>query len=110
MFEFVSRLTITNHDRPREDPGSAVRCHADRAIQNVDELRAQLPVLRWMVNRTHPPKRRDPTILDGGVRLGSFWDACKSKKRFARPPFDRLLTIPVLRADYRDSASSTNGL
>ena len=47
------------------------------------------------------PKRRDPTELPGGSRLGLFWMDCKDRRLCGRPPYDRLLTNPVLRADYR---------
>ena len=72
-----------------------------RTKKNVDHLRAKPPVLRLMRDRPHPPTVRDQTILDGGIRLGKFWINCKSQKRCAKPPYDRLLTNPVLRADYR---------
>ena len=72
------------------------------AQRNVDHLRVQSrPALRWMGDRTHPPKARDAMILGGGSRLGKFWTICKSRKRCARSPYDQLLTNPVLRADYR---------
>ena len=47
----------------------------------------------------HPPKSRDPTMLEGGTKLGIFWSQCKYKKKCRSPPYDRLLTNPVLRAD-----------
>ena len=53
-----------------------------------------------MGDRTHPPKCRDLTILDGGARLGKFWDNCKTWRKCGRLPYGQLLTNPVLRADY----------
>ena len=74
---------------------------AVRIKKNVDHLRAEPPALRWMRDHAHPPARRDQTVLDGGAKLGMFWSGCKSKKRCAKFPYDRLLTNPVLKADYR---------
>ena len=54
-----------------------------------------------MENQTQPPTARDKTILEGGAKLGKFWDNCKSRQMCAYPPYDRLLAHPVLRADYR---------
>ena len=45
--------------------------------------------------------------LEGGSRLGNFWDHCKSERRCSKPPYDRLLTNPVLRADYHSPRSVT---
>ena len=59
-----------------------------------------LPALRWKANQPYPPKAKDHTMLDGGVKLGWFWSDCKHNKRGAKTPYDRLLTNPVLRADY----------
>ena len=67
----------------------------------MDHARAELPALRWMGNRGHLPKDRDQTTLAGGAKLGRFWGDCKSLKRCAKAPYNRLLTNPVLRADYR---------
>ena len=53
-----------------------------------------------MRNKAHPPKRRDPTVLDGGARLGYFWAHCKVEKRCVKPPYNQLLTNLVLKADY----------
>ena len=82
---------------------------AVRARRNVDHLRAELLNLRWMRDRSHPPKSksRDQTILDGGSKLGIFWSNCKSRKRCSQSPYDRLLSNPVLRADYRCLTSAT---
>ena len=74
---------------------------SDRIRKNVDHLQAQPPALRLMSGRTHPPTARDPTILAGGSRLGQFWRHCKHHRRCTRSPYDRLLTNPILRADYR---------
>ena len=50
--------------------------------------------------------RRDSTLLPGGGRLGVFWDNCKHRRTCERPPYDRLLTNPVLRADYRSTITT----
>ena len=77
--------------------------------KNVDHLRVELPTLRLMWDRTHPPRYTDATVLEGGVKLGRFWTYCKFRKRCAKPPYDRLLANPVLRADYRCPPSDTRG-
>ena len=70
------------------------------------DLRAYQPALRWMVGRSQVPVQCDPTELPGGGRLGWFWRDCKILRRCGRPPYDRLLTNPVLRADYRITAAA----
>ena len=50
--------------------------------------------------------RRDPAVLPGGGKLGRFWDWCKQKKLCRRSPYDRLLTNPVLRTDYRTTTAA----
>ena len=75
--------------------------YASTAEKNVTHLRAEPPVLRWMGDRAQPPKSKNQTILEGGATLGQFWANCKYAKRCTRSPYDRLLTNPVLRADYR---------
>ena len=82
---------------------------AIRAEKNVRHLRAELPTLRWMGDRAHAPKSNDQTMLEDGARLGCFWSRCKYRKKCMKPPYDRLLTNPVLRADYRCSVSVTRG-
>ena len=54
-----------------------------------------------MEGRAKAPKCSDTTELPGGGKLGIFWKECKSRRRCGRPPYDRLLTNPALRADYR---------
>ena len=54
-----------------------------------------------MRHRTQPPNARDATILDGGTRIGNFWDHCKSRKKCMKAPYNHLLVNPVLRTDYR---------
>ena len=44
---------------------------------------------------------RDQAELPGGGKLGLFWNNCKHNRMCGRPPYDRLLDNPVLRADYR---------
>ena len=77
---------------------------------NVDHLRAELPALRLMRSRTQPPATRDPTTLEGGVKVGIFWRNCKQKQRCYDVPYNRLLANPVLKSDYRNSHSVTRGL
>ena len=57
--------------------------------------------LKWMEGREKAPTARDITKLPGGGKLGLFWHSCKTKRKCNRPPFDRLLMNPVLRADCR---------
>ena len=54
-----------------------------------------------MEGREEPPKQNDITKLTGGAKLGRFWDNCKSCKRCSKPPYNQLLTNPVLRTNYR---------
>ena len=61
----------------------------------------EVSALRWMEGRANPPKYRNTTELFSGTKLGWFWGNCKSERRCGRPPYDRLLTNTVLRADYR---------
>ena len=72
------------------------------------------PALAWMEGRAKAPKRRDDTRLPaGGPMVGMFWHHCKSQRkesenrerRCGKPPYDRLLDNPVLRADYRPTAA-----
>ena len=79
----------------------------DRTKKNVDHLCAELPALMLMRDRTHPPRYSDTTVLEGGARIGRFWNKCKRDKRCTRPPYDELLTNRVLRADYRCSFRGT---
>ena len=62
-----------------------------------------------MEGRAKAPKCSDTTELPGGGKLGIFWKECKSRRRCGRPPYDRLLTNPVLKADYRTHRSGTRG-
>ena len=66
----------------------------------MDHLRSELSALRWIRGRTQPPGVRNQTVLEGGARLGGFWQQCKSQKKCAKPFYDHLLTNPVLKADY----------
>ena len=64
--------------------------------------------LGWMGCRTRPPKMREQARLPGGgPKIGGFWACCKIERRCGRPPYDRLLTHPVLRADYHYHHSDT---
>ncbi len=62
-----------------------------------------------MADRQTPPKHRDTAELPGlgDVRVGLFWVRCKTERRCGRPPYDRLLNNPVLRADYRTRHGGT---
>ena len=84
-----------------------MKAAADKVKKNIDHIRAELPALRWMGCRVQPPTCRDQTLLEGGIRLGIFWNNCKHRKRCARSPYDRLLVNPVLKVDYRYSLSVT---
>ena len=53
------------------------------------------------------PKLDEATPSGGGPRVGRFWHNCKSSSKCVRAPYDRLLTNPVLRADYRTHRSGT---
>ena len=50
--------------------------------------------------RKRVPKCNDLTEPPGRGKLGRFWHNCKTRRKCGRPPYDRLLTNPVLRADY----------
>ena len=58
-----------------------------------------------MEGRGRAPKHRNTTKLPDGTELGRFWSDCKVKRRCGRPPYDRLLVNPVLRADYRSNTA-----
>ena len=60
--------------------------------------------LGWMGGRAEPPKDAEQARLPGGgPKVGKFWTNCKTRKKCGRSPYDRLLTNPVLRADYDDT-------
>ena len=62
-----------------------------------------------MEGREEPPRHRvNARLSDGGPAIGWFWGTCKGDRRCGRPPYDRLLAHPVLRADYRGRHSGTN--
>ena len=54
-----------------------------------------------MEGREVAPKSRDMAVLSTGTNVGRFWNGCKDRRLCGRPPYDRLLVNPVLRADYR---------
>ena len=83
---------------------------ADRAVQNVDDLRDQPPALGWMGEREKAPKTLETAVLSNGSNIGIFWRHCKRLRRCGRPPYDLLLINPVLRADYRCHHSDTRKL
>ena len=62
-----------------------------------------------MESRERPPKQDDTTGLPGGGKLGWFWGNCKNERKCGRSPYDRLLTNPVLKADYRDDIAVREG-
>ena len=74
------------------------------AKKNVEHLRADLSALRLMRGQTHPPRYSDATILESGAKLGIFWSNCKWKRKCSEDPHNRLLTNPVLKADYRTTS------
>ena len=78
----------------------------------VQALRVEWSALEWMMNRQKLPKYRDNAELPGlgEVKIGMFWNDCKTGRRCGRPPYDRLLTNPILRADYRCHNSGTRKL
>ena len=77
----------------------------DRTAQNVRDLRTPArSALLWMGTREGAPKRQETADLPGGSNTGNFWHDCKMLKRCGRPPYDRLLANPILRADYRTTA------
>ena len=54
-----------------------------------------------MEDREQPPTVNDKTRLSGvGPLVGRFWVECKVEWKCIKAPYDRLLTNPVLRADY----------
>ena len=57
-----------------------------------------------MRDQAHPPTQSNPTILEGGARLGMFWTHCKHRNKCTSAPYDRLLTNPVLKTDYRTTS------
>ena len=73
---------------------------------NVQAVRTQPSTLVLMKNRDTVPRSEDSTELPGATKLGIFWKDCKSRRRCVRPPYDRLLTNSVLRADYCSISSA----
>ena len=63
-------------------------------------------------NKLHPPPEDEDTPLDEGHTVGGFWAKCKWAELCVsdhRPgPFDRLLSNPVLRTDYRAHHAGTS--
>ena len=72
----------------------------------VQTLRTDTSAVRLMECRKQAPKFHDATKLPDVSKLGRFWADCKSLRRCGRPPYDRLLTNPFLRADYRNIKTS----
>ena len=70
---------------------------------------SQPSALRWMEGRKDAPKHGDPAELPGASMLWTFWMHCKYSKRCGRPPYDRLLINPVLRADYNNTTVARKG-
>ena len=64
-----------------------------------------------MTGRAEPPKQKieRARLLGGGPKVGTFWMDCKNRRKCGRPPYDRLLAHPVLRADYRNSTATREG-
>ena len=71
------------------------------AEANVQTLQTEPSALRWMEGRAEPPKYTDKMRLSGGgPMVGWFWVSCNIRRKCDNPPYDRLLTNSVLRADY----------
>ena len=54
---------------------SSIRGESRQVQEKRDSPTGELPVLRWMGDRTQPPVhgvQKDQTILKGGAKLGSF--------------------------------------
>ena len=62
---------------------------------------AKPSALEWMQGKDRAPRQSDPTVLSGGSKLGIFWKDCKNTRRCGRPPYDRLLSNPVLDIAFR---------
>ena len=63
----TTAVTSAGHDN-----GCRFSKLASMAEKNVRHLRAELPALRWIRNRTQSPKERDQMMLEGGAKLGMF--------------------------------------
>ena len=59
-----------------------------------------MSVLNLIDGRNEVPTAADRTKLPGGGKLGAFWMQCKNKRRCDKSAYARLLTNPVLKADY----------
>ena len=72
-------------------------------------LRTEWSALAWLGDRQNPPMVMDEAKLPGMgvIKVGQFWRDCKCVRRCVRAPYDRLLTNPVLRADYRTHHGGT---
>ena len=92
-------LSPQRHERALSNSQKAVSSEV-----KVQALRVEWSALVWMAGRQKPPSARDKAEQLPGLgagNVGSFWDNCKSRRPCGRTPYDRLLTHPVLRADYR---------
>ena len=71
----------------------------------VQTIRAQSFALELMTGRKETPKVMNATRLPGGVKLGKFWNNCKSMRKCRKPPYDRLLCNTVLSRAYPAGAA-----
>ena len=79
--------------------------HERSAVSKASKVRAiptQKSALELMAGRERKPAQNDATELPGGSKLGTYWENCKWEMRCGRPPYNLLLTNPLLRADYRE--------
>ena len=67
-------------------------------VTPTDKVEAALRLIQSM---KRAPTYRDSTELPGGGKRGWFWTECKKWRRCEVLPYDRLLSNPVLKADYR---------
>ena len=98
---YVSGLANLSASNPKKCVTVLQQKYYHRAKKNADHLWAESPALRWMGDRTHPPRFDNQTMLGGGAKLGMLWAHCKCERRCERHPYDRLLSKPVLKTDYR---------
>ena len=105
-FTVLTAVTAADASGPRKRGGDRYVDNI-RVAQNVSDLRIQPAVLGWVEKRTTAPRQRETARLSSGTKLGFFWDDCKRARRCSRPPYDWLLSNPVLKTDYRNITTST---
>ena len=77
------------------------------AIAKIAKKWRSIKGMLWMKGKTEPPRQRDRLKLpNDGPMVGMFWH----RRRCERPPYDKLLSNSVLRADYHTQYRGTRDI